>query len=85
VQHVLGAAAEQHRWMGLLQRLRERLHRREIVVLAVELGGGLRPQLLHGRDRLARLRPAVVEVAAHDLGLFAEPAGADAEQGIARR
>ena len=46
----------------------------------MELGLRLGPQLFHGQDRLTRLGPAVIEVSAHDGGLFPVPAGADTEQ-----
>jgi hypothetical protein len=42
------------------------------------LGPG--PELLHHEDRFAGLRPAVIEVAAHDRRLLAMPARADAEE-----
>src|SRR5713101_1488231 len=80
LEHVLGAAAEEHGRVRLLRRLRIGPDGREVVVLAVELRLALRPQLLHGQDRLPRLRPAVVEIAAHDLRLLAQPPGADAEE-----
>ena len=55
-------------------------HGREVVVFAVKLRLVLRPKLFEGKHGLARLRPAVVEVAAEELSLFAVPARADAEQ-----
>src|SRR6267143_5964041 len=66
--------------MGLLRRLGVGLDRRELVVLAVELGRRLGPQLFHDEDRLTRLGPAMLEVATHDGGLFTVPTGADTEQ-----
>ena len=66
--------------MWLLRGLRIGPDGREVVVLAVELRLALRPQLLHGQDRFPRLRPAVVEIAAHDLRLLSQPPGANAEE-----
>ena len=49
----------------------------EIVVAAVVFGLVFGPHLFHGLDGFTSLGPAVVEVAAHDLGLLPQPAGAD--------
>src|SRR6266481_2094150 len=80
LEDVLGAAPQEHRRVRLLRRLRVGADRREVVVRAVEFGLGFGPQLLHGEDRLSGLRPAVVEIAAHDLRLLPQPARTDAEE-----
>ena len=64
---------------------RERVHRREVVVVAVILALDFSPKRLHGKHRLLGLRPAVGEVAAHYLGLLFVPARSDAEQEPAAR
>ena len=38
------------------------------------------PEGLHSLDDLARLGPAVRKIAAHDLGLFLVPTGANAKE-----
>ena len=53
--------------------------------MAVVFGLILGPQLFHNLDGLFGLSPAVVKVAAHDLGLFTQPAGADAKYEPASR
>ena len=78
-QDVPGHAADDDRRVRVLGWLGERLDRREVVVLAVVLGLVLGPKLLHHLDGFSGLGPAMLKVAAHDLGLFPEPAGADAE------
>src|SRR5215471_14005580 len=60
--------------MRLLGRLRERADRGKVIVPPVVLGLLLGPEGLHRQDGLLRLRPAVREVASHDLRLLFEPA-----------
>src|SRR5262245_19184724 len=60
--------------MRLLGRLRERTDGGEIIVPPVILSLLLSPEGLHRHDGLLSLRPAVREVASHDLRLLFEPA-----------
>src|SRR5215470_19586112 len=60
--------------MRLLGRLRERADGGKIIILPVVLGLLLGPEGLHRHDGLLGLRPAVREVASHDLRLLFEPA-----------
>ena len=65
--------------MRFLNRLWETSDRREIEKLSMELGLILGPQLFHGQDGLPGLAPTMVEVTAHNLGFFPQPASTDAE------
>src|SRR5215831_5805282 len=60
--------------MRLLGWLRERADGGKIIILPVVLGLLLGPEGLHRHDGLLGLRPAVREVASHDLRLLFEPA-----------
>ena len=52
---------------------------REVEIPSVILGFLFGPEFLHDLDSFTGLGPAVVEVAAHQLGFFPKPTGADAE------
>ena len=65
--------------MGFAGRFREGANRGEVVILAVIFGLVLRPEFLHGQNRVFGLSPAVVEITSHDLRLFSQPAGTDTE------
>src|SRR4051794_2009431 len=70
-KHIPGRHRAHVDWrVRLLQRLWERDHRWKIIVLAVELSLVLCPQLLHGKDSLTGLAPAMIVIAAHNLSFF---------------
>src|SRR5215467_15825038 len=66
--------------MGLLHWPREGAHEWEVVVGAVILSRLIGPECLHGLNGLPRLRPAVGEIASHNLRLFFIPASADTKE-----
>ena len=72
--------ADDDRRIRLLRGLGITSHRRELDELALVARLGLGPQLLHRADIVARHRPALLELDAHDFGFIAQPSGADAEQ-----
>ena len=65
--------------MGFLGGFGVGLDGREVEESAVILGFIFGPEFLHDLDSFTGLGPAVVEVAAHQLGFFSEPTGADSE------
>src|SRR6266853_6769000 len=66
--------------MRLLHRPWEGAHERKVIVSAVIFSRLIDPEGLHGLNGLPRLRPAVGEIASHNLRLFFVPAGADAKE-----
>ena len=72
-------AADHHRRMRLLHRLRIADDGREVHPAPVELRRRLRPQLLHRVDILPRLRPPAGEVRSQHFRLALQPARSDAE------
>src|SRR5262245_46813335 len=66
--------------MGLLHRPREGAHERKVIVGAVILSRLIGPECLHSLNSLPRLRPAVGEIASHNLRLFFVPPSADTKE-----
>jgi len=75
----IALAAEDDRWVRLLDRLREHAERRYPQERAVVARQRLRPERAHRGEVFAAARGAIVERDAEGLELLAQPADADAE------
>src|ERR1700752_2501407 len=72
--------ADDDRWMRLLGGFGKGPNRWKTKIAAVILRLIMCPERLHHLDSFPRLRPAVLEVATHELGFFPQPARPNPEQ-----